>query len=579
MNGDKTNFDNAKAEADKVDAQIIEILRAGKNFRVEAGAGSGKTYSLNRVIEWVQDNYWKKFRAKKQRVACITYTNAAVNVIVERLKPDSFIEPSTIHSFAWNAIKQFQSTLIKLTAENSLLPENAKIDDISKITYTLGVRYIDGSTLHLFHSDVISLFACMLENEKFRAIFSKAYPLILIDEYQDSFKILIDKFLEYFIRTDTGPQFGFFGDSWQTIYQTNNACGLIDDKFIIEIPKGANFRSAPKIVNLLNKIRPQLPQLSAIDEIEGEIIIIHSNDYTGLRRTDRYFKDDLPLEEIESRLKTIERYFYDSIMKSDENLKILMITHKVLAAQQGYSNLLDLLGDSFRNEEDAVLVFFISMIEPIHKALQSNNTQLLFDALGVKRYPISTKAQKQKWSSLKDALEAARDKTVSDVLKVVVNSKLIPVPPAIVDLFNSIDKAPDAPYQKGTVLQLAKLMYSEFIAGIEFLRPSSIYSTDHGVKGEEYDNVIFVIGRGWNHYNFEKYIPMYQESISSGDKSAYERNRNLFYVCCSRPKKRLVLFITTPFEGSFKTYIERLVGEDSVFSYSQYCQRMTKPVA
>ena len=39
------NYDLAKAEADKVDAQIIETLKTGHSFRVEAGAGSGKTYS------------------------------------------------------------------------------------------------------------------------------------------------------------------------------------------------------------------------------------------------------------------------------------------------------------------------------------------------------------------------------------------------------------------------------------------------------------------------------------------------------------------------------------------------------
>ena len=41
------NYELAKAEADKVDEQIIEVLQVGHCFRVEAGAGSGKTYSLN----------------------------------------------------------------------------------------------------------------------------------------------------------------------------------------------------------------------------------------------------------------------------------------------------------------------------------------------------------------------------------------------------------------------------------------------------------------------------------------------------------------------------------------------------
>jgi DNA helicase-2/ATP-dependent DNA helicase PcrA len=59
-------------------------------------------------------------------------------------------------------------------------------------------------------------------------------------------------------------------------------------------------------------------------------------------------------------------------------------------------------------------------------------------------------------------------------------------------------------------------------------------------------------------------------AISADDQSAYERNRNLFYVCCSRPKKRLVLFITTPFEKDFKACIENMIGKDSVFSFSEY---------
>lgn len=570
MDKAKSNYEIAKIEADKIDQQIIETLCSGKTFRVEAGAGSGKTYSLNKVIEWLQDNRWKEFNNKKQRVICITYTNAAVDVIASRLKPNSFIEPSTIHSFAWNAIKQYQSTLIKLIAENKLLPEDADIGDIKHISYTLGVKYVDGATLHLFHNDVITLFALMLDNEKFRSIFSKIYPIILIDEYQDSFKILIDKFLDYFIRKEVGPQFGFFGDSWQTIYQSNNACGLIEDEKIVEIPKVSNFRSAPKIVDFLNKLRPKLPQISAIDDYEGEIFVIHSNDYVGARSTERNFKDDLPFEILEKRLSSVENHFREIAMQSEENLKILMITHRVLAAQQGYSNLLGLLGNAFRDEEDAILTFFMNTIEPIFEALQSNNTQLLFEALGIRRYPINTKAQKQEWANLCGRLESARSGYVSDVLNVAISSKLIPIPPAVVEIYKNILENPDLTYRNGIIKELANLNYNEVVNGIEFLRPSAIYSTDHGVKGEEYDNVIFVIGRGWNNYNFERYIPLNPDNIPADKQSAYERNRNLFYVCCSRSKKRLILFVTTPFEGTFKAYIEGLVDNKNIFSFDEF---------
>lgn len=72
---ERTNYQIAKEEADKIDAQIIDILQQGKNFRVEAGEGSGKTYSLNKVIEWIQDNKWNEYRHKNQNVVCITYWN------------------------------------------------------------------------------------------------------------------------------------------------------------------------------------------------------------------------------------------------------------------------------------------------------------------------------------------------------------------------------------------------------------------------------------------------------------------------------------------------------------------------
>jgi len=566
----KTNFEKAKIEADKIDQKIITALCSGKTFRVEAGAGSGKTYSLNKVIEWLQDNRWKEYNKKKQRVICITYTNVAVDVIASRLKQNSFIEPSTIHSFAWGAMKQYQSTLIKLVGEHNLLPEDVNIDNINAVTYSLGARYVEEKTLHLHHSDVITLFSLMLDNVKFRIIFSRIYPLILIDEYQDSFKSIIDKFLDYFIRNDTGTQFGFFGDSWQTIYQLNNTCGLIDDEKITVIPKVSNFRSAPNIVNFLNKLRPDLPQISAIDGYEGEIIVIHSNDYTGVRNTDRYFKNDLPFETIEQRLNVIENQFREINIKTSESFKILMITHRILATQQGYSNLLALLDDGFKNGEDAILSFFMNTIEPIFNALKSNNTQLLFESLGIRRYPINTKAQKHEWSDLKNKLETARNGIVSDVLNIAIKSKLIPVPPTINEFIKNISAAPDTSYRKGTVSSFANLTYKEIVNGIEFLKPSAIFSTDHGVKGEEYDNVIFVIGRGWNHYNFEKYIPMNPVNLTADEQKSYERNRNLFYVCCSRPKKRLVLFVTAPFNGNFKTYIETLVGIDKIFSFSEY---------
>jgi len=226
------NYEIAKAEADEVDKQIIVTLSGGNSFRVEAGAGSGKTYSLNKTIEWIQSNKWNDYKRKKQTVACITYTNAAVDVIAERLSPDSFIVPSTIHSFAWNAIKPFQSTLLQIIKEDeSFQPDEGDFCEVTEVQYTLGHRYKENGTLFLYHEDVLKLFCVFLDNAKFRRILADKYPLILIDEYQDSYKPIIDRFVSYFISERKPPQFGFFGDAWQTIY------GVVPCKCSRKIPK------------------------------------------------------------------------------------------------------------------------------------------------------------------------------------------------------------------------------------------------------------------------------------------------------------------------------------------------------
>lgn len=566
-----TNYTVAKENADQIDEEIIETLKKGQSFRVEAGAGSGKTYSLNKVIEWIQNNKWNYYNRNKQNVICITYTNAAVEVIVQRLTKDSFIIPSTIHSFAWSSIKQYQSTLIKFIAEDeSLFAEKTDSSEVRDVTYTLGHRYIENGIYYLHHNDVLNLFAKLLDNSKFRRVFSNKYPVILIDEYQDSYKPIIDRFIKYFIAENKGPQFGFFGDAWQTIYQSNNACGLIEHTNLKIIKKGSNFRCAPKIVDLLNKIRPDLPQQSAIDDFEGMVKVVTSEDYRGVRRSERNFKGDLPVEELRKRIECIKDNLKDKA--ADEDVKILMITHKVLAAQQGYEKLLDIISDSLRDKEDVLLMFFMNMIEPIYKALNDSNMQLLFDTLGIKRYPVTKKSEKIKWQTLKKNLTTARTKKSIDVLQVVVESELIPLLPQIEELYRKYMNDPDCVYGNASIKEVLDLDYSQFLSAIHFLYPESEFSTEHGVKGEEYDNVVVVVSKGWNNYQFDTYLPMMNKPISKDKEAAFIRNRNLFYVCCSRPKKRLVLFISIPVKEDFQNALVDLFGKENICTYKEYLE-------
>lgn len=574
-----SNYELAKAEADKVDEQIIEALQSGRSFRVEAGAGSGKTYSLNKVIEWIQANKWVEYSRKKQNVVCITYTNAAVDVITERLSKDSFILPSTIHSFAWNAIKQYQSFLVNIvTTDPAFLTDEGDFFKVSEVTYTLGHRYKKGGVQYLYHDDVLKLFCMLLDNAKFRRVFADKYPLILIDEYQDSYSPIIERFIQFFIAESKGPQFGFFGDAWQTIYQSNKACGVIEHDNLKVIKKGSNFRSAPRIVKLLNYIRPDLPQTSAIDDFQGEVVVITCEDYTGARRTDRNFKGELPPEELKARLNKVAKKIKQE-SDSEEKIKVLMITHKVLATQQGYERLLDILNDGLREKEDPFLLFFMDTVEPIYHALNTSNMQLLFDTLGIKQYPVTKKSEKSKWRNLQEQLSEARNKRAIDVFEVINQTRLIPIPPKLDGWYHLYQNAPETIYASDTSIQsFLNLDYAQFTAAIDFLYPEALFSTEHGVKGEEYDNVVFVISKGWNQYQFETYAPMItgKAAIPSGKQASFERNRNLFYVCCSRPKKRLFFFVSIPIDPIFKSFLLELVGEQNYYTFSQYLEISNK---
>ena len=107
--------------------QIMEHIANGDNFLLSGGAGSGKTYSLVQVIKQViEDNPTSK-------IACMTYTNAAVKEIEERVNHKN-LNVSTIHDFLWDNIKHFQKELkiAIITLSNDENVNKIKIDGLYK---------------------------------------------------------------------------------------------------------------------------------------------------------------------------------------------------------------------------------------------------------------------------------------------------------------------------------------------------------------------------------------------------------------------------------------------------------------
>jgi DNA helicase-2/ATP-dependent DNA helicase PcrA len=90
---------------------VIDTIKAGRSFILEAGAGSGKTWTLIEVLKFILMEYGASLLKSSQHIACITYTNVAANEIHERIENDPLVFVSTIHEFLWSVIEKYQSEL------------------------------------------------------------------------------------------------------------------------------------------------------------------------------------------------------------------------------------------------------------------------------------------------------------------------------------------------------------------------------------------------------------------------------------------------------------------------------------
>jgi len=98
----------AAAEAQ---AEVDACLDGGRSFRLEAGAGAGKTYSLVQALKRLIAQRGTKLLHEGQKVACITYTEVARDEIAQEIEQHPAIRVDTIHAFSWAFLSQFQKSL------------------------------------------------------------------------------------------------------------------------------------------------------------------------------------------------------------------------------------------------------------------------------------------------------------------------------------------------------------------------------------------------------------------------------------------------------------------------------------
>lgn len=104
------------------------------------------------------------------------------------------------------------------------------------------------------------------------------------------------------------------------------------------------------------------------------------------------------------------------------------------------------------------------------------------------------------------------------------------------------DKYAEFAERKGYLYdRLKRVEYHSFQKLYEYLEGRTTYSTQHKIKGREFDRVLVVMDAGgWNKYNFTY---LFEEA---GNPSVIERTRKLFYVCCTRAKDMLAVYFHDP---------------------------------
>ncbi len=585
----------AQQAAQEAWTHLKSCIEQRESFIFEAGAGAGKTYSLIEALRYLIEKEGIQLLRNHQQIACITYTNVATNEIETRTDRHPAIYSSTIHAFCWTLIKGFQPFLRKEIPNIPKWPERLKesvkrlaeraakerieqlgekdadnnaiiaqlVIDLKQleavgnrnVEYSLGHPKADRQTISLGHNDVLILAAKLLENEKFRRIMVNRFPIIFIDEYQDTDNLIVESLKANVFGKEGCPLIGFFGDHWQKIYGAG--CGAIHIASLKRIGKKANFRSAPAIVNCLNRMRPELPQAVKDPSATGSVAVFHTNNWNGQRRPagrGGHWEGDLPETEAHSYLEKVTSALKQSGWDFAPRVsKILMLTHNVLAAEQGYQQLAAVFSgrnDDFIKKEDPHIAFLVDIVEPVCAAFLDKKYGEMFAVIGGRTRPIHSHSDKAAWSAhLTDLVALRQTGSIGAVMDFLRKGQLIPVPEAVETKERVLKSTPqpqnpDGPDGLDYLRQLRNVPYKQIATLSQFIDEKTPFSTKHGVKGAEFENVLAIFGRGWNQYNFGQFLDWEGTEIPIDKTEAYERNRNLFYVACSRPRKRLALLFT-----------------------------------
>ena len=550
--------------------QIYQCIDSKESFVLDAGAGSGKTWSLIETLKYILKKESNSLIRNNQKIVCITYTNVAKNEIIERLENNELVMVSTIHDFLWSCISQFKKELkIKLielidekitkvqsdldraritttqTYQKNLEKKEKLVNDknelINSDKNTQYKNYFSYKNNIISHDEVIELsYKIFASYSMIKKIITDSYPIIFVDEYQDTFPRIINILLDYLFPTNK-ILFGFYGDKMQKIYDAG--VGKIDCTYNLKnITKSENYRCSISVINLLNKIRDDIEQIpSGINkDIQG-----------GCDFYQRYGSDfnleNFIFSELKSKL---------GLADDLHDLKILYLTHRLIAKENGYEELYELVNNfgksdalTKKDEDKCPFIKFLYQIEKIVSYFQDNKIQSLLKEIN---FEINSFEDKKNLKNILNKLTSIRkEKIIQDVFDFVIEKKLLQKSQNMNDY--DLENENNRTYYE----DLMKRPYEEIIKANKVTDENTPFSTKHGTKGSEFDNVLVVIDDdAWRNYSFEKYF--------SGDitnETIYNRTKNLFYVVCSRAKVNLVVLSLSSLSQVSQQQIKQLFGE------------------
>jgi len=351
---------------------ILEHIDNGENFLLSGGAGSGKTFSLVQVIKKVIEDH------PTAKIATITYTNAAVKEIKERVNHQN-LSVSTIHDFLWDNIKSYQKELKKglISLMKDTQSKIKSLDDTVDLTYfdhlLEGIQYKEYTRIKegiISHDEVLELANYMFKSYPLLGdILKDKYNFIFIDEYQDTNSLVIEIFLVHLKQSKKKNTIGFFGDAMQSIYKDGigDLQNYIATGDVKEVLKEQNRRNPRMVIELANRLRTDgLIQKPSTDNDapnmingvvkEGVIKFLYSfnNDLDAVRNSE---------------------YFVDWDFSDAKKTKELNLTHNLIANQAGFPELMAIY------DKDPILALKKSILDKIRMNIISIDENQTFDQI------------------------------------------------------------------------------------------------------------------------------------------------------------------------------------------------------